>query len=325
MPQIRNQQSEIRDLRGFSLVELLVVIAIVGILIALVLPAVQGAREAARRAQCINNLKQIGLASLNFYEAGHAMPTGGADHASSVTRGPGGHVAFPPKQQIGWMVQILAFLEESPVQDIQNEMVLRSKPIACYFCPSRRGPTTKPHAYGGGQAAMNDYCAVTGPGNSWHYASSDYPNIEVVVHHPAVCRMKDIVDGTSKSAMFSEKRLFLEAYTEAHPDSWHDNQGYYQGWDADTIRMTSCAPADVGLGPTTAWLCQPAMDTPAKPGWNANESTEYGNSLGSAHAGGVNMVFADGSVRMISYEIDRTLLDALSNRRDGKPTEMSGL
>jgi prepilin-type N-terminal cleavage/methylation domain-containing protein len=310
--QTRNQKLEIRTSSGFSLVELLVVIAIVGVLIALLLPAVQAARESARRTQCVNNLKQIGLASLNFYDAGRVMPTGGDFWSFSITRGAGGHAAYPPKQQIGWTVQILPFLEESQVQDIQDENILRKTPIACYFCPSRRGMTVKTNFYG--VRAMNDYCGVVGPGNEWNAAT--YPNHAVIVHYPAVVRMKDITDGTTRSAMFSEKRMEPDAY-EIIQNPWYDDQGYYQGWDGDTIRMTHSNPNLVG---TNSYVL--AMDAPLPTGFPA---TALGNSLGSAHAAGVYAVFADGSVRMISYEINQQVLDSLSNRHDGLVVEMTGV
>jgi prepilin-type N-terminal cleavage/methylation domain-containing protein len=309
---------------GFSLVELLVVIAIVGVLIALLLPAVQAARESARRTQCTNNLKQVGLATLNFYDASRVMPTGGSTWSLVALRTGAGHMAYPPHQTIGWMVQLLPFLEESNVQDIQgtdasyyNWHLLRQKPIACYFCPSRRGLTVKNGGYG--VAAMNDYCAMVGPGNGFNVAQAAYPNHAVVVHFPAVIRVKDITDGTTKSVMFSEKRLQPEAYEAPIGDSWHDDQGYYQGWDADTIRMTSCSVAVDGWFP-----CTLGVDTPM-PNMTAAESMSFGNSLGSAHAAGIYAVFADGSVRMVSYDINQPILESLANRHDGLLIEMTGV
>src|SRR4051812_6111677 len=114
---------QLRGKRGFTLVELLVVIAIIGILVALLLPAIQAAREAARRTQCKNNLKNIGLSVLNLYNSYKYFPTGGTqpnpDIASFLRDTPTASVFLrkgpangPLEQGLGWMYQILPFLEE---------------------------------------------------------------------------------------------------------------------------------------------------------------------------------------------------------------------
>ena len=161
--------------RGFTLVELLVVIAIIGILVALLLPAIQAAREAARRTQCKNNLKNIALAVHNLYSTYKYFPTGGTkndpfieaylrDSASVpnpiARKGPANG---PLEQGLGWMFQILPFLEESAVQGIAQQTDLQTHPIPLYNCPSRRGVTFTPN----GGASLVDYAAVTaGPARS---------------------------------------------------------------------------------------------------------------------------------------------------------------
>ena len=124
---------------GFTLVELLVVITIIGILIALLLPAVQAAREAARRTQCSNNLKQIGLACLNHENAYGIFPDGGEQYwvGRTIT---GGIPANPPKQNWGWPYQILPYLEQQAVWSLTDDADVIKTPIAGYFCPSRRRP-----------------------------------------------------------------------------------------------------------------------------------------------------------------------------------------
>ncbi|MBA3482552.1 MAG: DUF1559 domain-containing protein [Pirellulales bacterium] len=136
--------------RGFTLVELLVVIAIIGVLVALLLPAVQAAREAARRAQCTNNLKQVGLAMHNHVSALRIFPTGGNapdPDIANYTTGPristtsgSGQPNGPAKQGVSWPYQILGFLEQGAVKGIISRNQIRQTSIPGYFCPSRRGP-----------------------------------------------------------------------------------------------------------------------------------------------------------------------------------------
>jgi prepilin-type N-terminal cleavage/methylation domain-containing protein len=139
---------EIRRHRiGFTLVELLVVIAIIGILVALLLPAIQAAREASRRNQCKNHLKQIGLAINNFEGNKKVYPTAGAKNLT-VDFGlkenmEGGRPLGPDRQGLGWAYQILPYMEETSAYDLEDLEQLQSVVIAVYVCPSRRDPRTQ--------------------------------------------------------------------------------------------------------------------------------------------------------------------------------------
>ena len=151
-----------RNLHGFTLVELLVVIAIIGILVALLLPAVQAAREAARRTQCTNHLKQVGLAVHNFHQVRNGVPPA---HLTG-----GGHAT--------WLVLIMPYLEQSAQYErydiertyyVQPLEVIQTQ-VPFYYCPSRRSPPqlsvtgdgrgSVPHRPG----ALNDYALCGGDG-----------------------------------------------------------------------------------------------------------------------------------------------------------------
>ncbi|EAQ76834.1 DUF1559 family PulG-like putative transporter, partial [Blastopirellula marina] len=145
--------------RGFTLVELLVVIAIIGVLIALLLPAVQVAREAARRTQCSNNMRQIGLAVHNHHDAHQYLPTAGKDWEYYVTFSVGfGETGGTPevgsKQEAGWLYQITPYMDRQNIwegdgygsAEERNHRISEAV-IETYYCPSRRAPIATSNAY----------------------------------------------------------------------------------------------------------------------------------------------------------------------------------
>jgi prepilin-type N-terminal cleavage/methylation domain-containing protein len=308
---------------AFTLVELLVVIAIIGVLVALLLPAIQAAREAARRAQCVNNLKQIGLAMLNHHDARKEFPTGGTepwhdqgDKNSLYGKG------------YGWMVQILPYVEDQALQDVSKgygagdkarDLVVRSTPVPIYNCPSRRNSPVRVVPTGAEDCskgcALNDYAGATPDNDGINGTPNHEPWFWQGVTHGTVvpgkkyygvivrtlasppCRAKDIKDGHSKTMMVSEKRLFTNRYEIG---DWHDDIGWTDGWDPDIMRYTGYPPdVDVRQG------------APGSPG------DVLGYHFGSAHTSAMNAVFADGRVTQISYDVNPIVFNSMGDRRDG--------
>lgn len=303
--------------RGFTLVELLVVIAIIGILVALLLPAVQQAREAARRMQCSNNLKQMGLAIHNHENALKIYPTGGNVPwpviEQYVTAGrPNG----PDKQGLGWAYQIIPYMEGQNVYIVTKQAELEAIALSFYFCPSRRSPTKQETRY------LMDYASATPSvegtwnntdslwqGDTWAVPSNktwrgiivrtDWDISFVAKGNSPPCDPGQVKDGLSNTLMISEKRLKPNNYRSG---DWHDDRGWTDGWDPDIIRCTGFRPAP-----------------------DQNVSDDVGYQFGSAHASGINCVMGDGSVRSLSYSIDQVIFNRLGDRMDGLIIDQSKL
>jgi prepilin-type N-terminal cleavage/methylation domain-containing protein/prepilin-type processing-associated H-X9-DG protein len=270
--------------RGFTLIELLVVIAIIGILIALLLPAVQKVREAANRAQCANNLKQIGTAFHNHHDTYNFFPDGGELWSSSRTFAAGGLPQTAPNQYWGWAYQILPFMEQDPLWRNPDNALVEETPISSYFCRSRRAPMVI------SGRAMLDYAGngatdeTKDPGDTGDWGWGNGKN-GTVVRRPnqtptrtLSIRIETITDGTSNTLLAGEKCMRSDLIGHSQPD---DDQGYTAGWDRDEIRWAVEAPAPDHIG----------------------AASEYDHRFGSAHPGGFNGVFCDGSVRFIPYTI----------------------
>ena len=310
---------------GFTLVELLVVIAIIAMLVTLLLPAVQAAREAARRTQCKNNVKQIALGFINHESAHGFLPAGGWGYMWMSHPDQG----FGKSQPGGWGYSVLPFIEEQALHDLgrglsANEQLatnaqLHGTPVEIYHCPSRREARpypvvvnvsfvkkpliSDPVQFG----ARNDYAANGGerlavgfgPGPTSLRVADRYEWEETsdatgIIANGREFEYRNISDGSSKVYMLGEKYLSPDEYTTG--SSLGDDQSVYSGDERDVVRFTA------GLLP---FQDRPGvLDT-----WN----------FGSAHAEGFQMAMCDGSVHTISYTIDRHLHRLLSNRSDGQP------
>ena len=332
------------ETKGFTLVELLVVIAIIGILVALLLPAVQAAREAARRMQCKNHLKQLGLAWHSHHEAQGHFPTNGWGYY--WTGDP--DLGFGKKQSGGWPYNVLTFMEESAIHDLGAGLPRAEKeaavllafesPVSSFACPSRRPAIPYPvpgddpviNAPGGDAppiVVMTDYVGnsgdeqrhseeiPTGPGSYSEAADPNYNWVEEVdepdnnglTFPRSQIKIAKITDGTANTLMMGEKYLNPDRYFDG--SDWGDDNGAWCGHDWDNVRWAWFNPNNP-QGDNWA----PLQDRPGQDG----ASERYG----SAHPSGFHVVMADGSVHNISYGIDIFVFNYLQNRRDGNPVNL---
>jgi prepilin-type N-terminal cleavage/methylation domain-containing protein len=249
--------------RAFTLVELLVVIAIIGVLVALLLPAVQAAREAARRAQCYNHLKQIGLAAQNHHDTYLVMPSaggfagapwGGADAARAwVTTGgtvaPSPAVGIPAihnDQNWNWAYQILPFMEQQALWAEPNDDKVKETPVKIYFCPSRHPPQVWNFNITGktiGKRAQIDYagCKGTQANGSDGALTKSRAGLEI-------CQFKLVTDGLSNTMFVGERCQAIEWY---YTWSGLENDWHRGGW-VTAFRSTTDSQTNL-MGTTAPW------------------------------------------------------------------------
>lgn len=189
-----------RGAAGFTLVELLVVIAIIGVLVALLLPAVQAAREAARRTQCLNQMRQMMVAMHNHESSRKIFPSGGIDPWPRIEDySAGGRPFAAPKQGLSWAFQLLPYMEQNAVHNITTQAQLAATPVDMYFCPSRRAPTFAP----GLQRWLMDYAALVGaptPGQPdafrWAFPRTSPADYDQSMRDGALCQDAAMWGGT---------------------------------------------------------------------------------------------------------------------------------
>jgi prepilin-type N-terminal cleavage/methylation domain-containing protein len=295
---------------GFTLIELLVVIAVVGILAGLLLPAVQAAREAARRSQCQNHLKQIGLALHAYHEVLGSFPMG------YVARRNVDHYATSPGW--GWAALILPQLEQGPLYNASNmdlpieysaNLTSRTTALGVYICPSDRntGPFTSIRNDG---SPIVEAQTISYAGNSGQEAWVSGQNVEID-HAPdrtnglflrnVVVRLGDVTDGTSQTFAVGERGCLLTR--TAWAGAIQDGVCTVSPFSPSSSEAVARGAIQVLVHADDSAINSPIADP---------------DNFFSAHECGAHFLMADGSVRFVKQSIDMIVFRALASRNGGE-------
>jgi prepilin-type N-terminal cleavage/methylation domain-containing protein len=323
---------------GFTLVEMLVVMAIIGVLVAMLIPAVQYARERSRQASCSNHLRQIGLAFAQHATQHQAFPNGGAFNDPNTPLVPDEDAVEPwdIEQKFasatnvwgwGWAYQILPHLEQTQAFDsrrldpanatqLTRMREAASVVVSGYYCPSRRqaaafdgsGASLGLSPRGGLDYAGNGGLSIVLPNGP---PAQPYPSLDV--HESAITGVVipstrrfnsdrpgpgNIADGQTYTILVGERR----ASFDPNPALADEDNGYVAGWTWDTIRWGNAPPVIddvISVTPDTRF--------------------------GSSHSGTCIFVFADGAVHSIAYEVDPVIFAQMCDRRDKKSPDPNAL
>ena len=273
--------------RAFTIIELLVALAVIGLLVALLLPAVQSAREAARRSACQNNLKQLCLA-LHNYESGHrVLPVG------TMTVGP----AFGVMSGWGWGAMCLPYLEEpglwgsidfDSLNTLGGNRVPLAKPLGGWFCPSDACPR---------KVTVFDVEEIDPPAEA---AGGNYLGVEPLLKELSRFRLADVGDGASNTLLTGE-------------------QIYSRFEDPDTLEPREACASWVGhVTFTPGPVFEVKAHRTAGEIAPINSATGIGHSFSSRHPGGAQFGFGDGRVKFLSAAIDLSVYNALGTPNGGE-------
>ncbi|MCG8450396.1 MAG: DUF1559 domain-containing protein [Pirellulales bacterium] len=338
-------------LSGFSLIELLIVIGIIGLLLQLILPAVQASREAARRTQCSNNLRQISFAFQNHHDTFEHFPSSGWGWRWT------GHPdrGFGKKQPGGWAYNILPFIEQQQIRDLgsglpdgsieQKEAILQANatPISLLYCPSRRFAQTYPLKVGNVvngvtfspllpdrctsgngtpcKVARLDYAVNTG--NFKYHVSSNSrlgpDSLESAEFWEWPDEREENADKHLNGISFQRSEVRLAQITDGSSNTYcvgekfMDIRAYESGdWAGDN------ESAFVGHNSDTNRFTAKDSSNLLPPTQDSLDGSRR-PGFGSVHSSGLNMTFCDSSVRLVSYDID----PEVHRLRGGRDDEVS--
>jgi prepilin-type N-terminal cleavage/methylation domain-containing protein/prepilin-type processing-associated H-X9-DG protein len=275
--------------RGFSLIELLMVVSIIAVLISMMLPAVLRAREAAQRAQCKNNLRQIGLALQNYHASYGLFPPGVLGDNGGPAAGQLLHT---------WLAQLLPFIDQGALYTGYNyserfDAVVNastvSRFIPVYVCPSLIDPgkpmTFAPTMYAGNAGTM--------PGQN-----------DGVLFPMSTVAFRDVIDGVSTTVIVGECAFGIGGWAQGaivERGQKENSLGAGQGFGRGILRWWSCAEP----------CARPGLNPPLT---TCADSCERKFQFSSAHPGGAQFIFVDGHIRFVSQKIDSDVLKALITR-----------
>jgi prepilin-type N-terminal cleavage/methylation domain-containing protein/prepilin-type processing-associated H-X9-DG protein len=323
---------------GFTLIELLVVIAIIAVLIGLLLPAVQAARQAAFRAQCLNNMRQMGIGMHNYHDTSGSFPSGIIMHVIDVTYGPGGTVITPsvtpfcqPAVPVfadlygypgwGWGTMMLPQVEQSVIYnqfnfsftavDWQNDTASLI-PLSTFLCPADAAPRSFPVTDAWGVTPptplvlpTSNYLGVLGTGVTPLIPTT----FDGMFGSNSQINVRDVADGTSQTLAVGER-----SYTSSYSTWMAMVPG---GWLFPTPVVNQGGPyAPAGGVPSCGMLLAPVglVDAPRTP----NNKSGHPEDFSSRHTGGANFLFADGSVRFVKDSVSYRVFVSLATRAGGE-------
>ena len=308
--------------KAFTLIELLVVIAIMGLLVALLLPAVQAARETARRIQCANNQKQIGLGLQNFHDSRKYFPS--SFQSTPEVPGMGPADATSGDAGPGWtfLMQIAPFLEEQnlqqqfnlklPAWDPANANAAKAR-VALFRCPSVSDDSTTYNVVNnsGNTLAVfahGHYVASAGRVDCWNVPNRDLTTIaDGALFRNSRLRIKDFTDGTSQTA-------FVGEHTPLRSNST---------WVGIVPGSVTCPTPQFAFAGCD--LAAPAINVHSGPGLGENpplihtpnDYLGYVDEMLSEHPDGCNVLYGDGSVRFVTGDINPNAWAAMATRAAG--------
>lgn len=307
--------------RGFTLIELLVVIAIIGVLVGLLLPAVQQAREAARRMTCVNNLKQTGLAMHSYYDSNRQLPSGYISPGTSAADPSASETA----KGYAWGFVLLPYMEQSSLFDsidqtgeavgTSNEAKAAEANLGGYRCPTDTAPVSFSVNNGSGTVDLptSNYVAVLG----WNNVTTEAGQGNGVFFRNSDIQFRDIRDGLSTTICVGERKHIHDFFDQgpyAANSTWYAAvPGVLRNAGMTMMPMMKEGPGSLVLG----HVGQSGMMSGKTP-----NHTNHIVHFSSSHFGGVAFLLCDGSTHIIRDNIDYQLFKAIGTRAGGEVTNL---